>query len=95
MPIQTAASAKKVGKAQRTLAHLEIHPALGSGHMVRHVYAGFGHEPKETKFNSAGRAQGGEHILDHIKKYAGLQEHSVKEPAYTESRISAPTEGED
>lgn len=93
MPIQAATA--KAKKAQRTLAHIEIHPALGSGHMVRHVYAGFGHEPKEVKFNSAGRAQGGEHIVDHIKKYAGLQEHSVKEPSYTEDRISVPTQGED
>lgn len=93
MPIQAASA--KAKKAQRTLAHIEIHPALGSGHMVRHVYAGFGHEPKEVKFNSAGRAQGGEHIVDHVSKYAGLPRPSVKEPSPTEARITSPSEGED
>ncbi len=88
MPIQVAES-NKGKKAQRTLAHLEIHPVLGAGHMVRHVYAGFGAEPKEVKFNKDGKSQGGEHISAHLAKHAGLPEYSQRDHSETEERISA------
>jgi hypothetical protein len=84
MAIQVAESKQKASKVQRTLAHLEIHPVLGAGHMVRHVYAGFGHEPKEVKFNAQGKSQGGEHITQHLAKHAGLPEYSKGEESGTE-----------
>jgi len=73
MAIQVAESTK-AAKAKKVLSHLEIHPKLGGGHMVRHVYHGFGHEPKEYQFNENGKSQGGEHITAHLAKHAGLGE---------------------
>ena len=71
MAIQTAETAKpKAGK--KAVAHIEIHPKLGGGHMIRHVYHGFGHEPKEVHFNADGKSQGGEQVLHHVSKHAGL-----------------------
>ena len=57
--------------------------------MVRHVYAGFGVQPKEVKFNKDGKSQGGEHIAAHINKHAGLPEYSQKDHSQTEERIEA------
>jgi hypothetical protein len=71
MAIQVAES-NKGKKARKVLAHLEIHPNLSGGHMVRHVYHGFGNEPKEYHFNEDGKSQGGEHITAHLAKHAGL-----------------------
>lgn len=71
MPIQVAETTK-ARKARKVLAHLEVHPQLGGGHLVRHVYAGFGHEPKEVSFNKDGKSQGGEHIVNHLVKHGGL-----------------------
>jgi hypothetical protein len=94
MGIQTAESGtSKAKRAQKILSHLEIHPVLGSGHMVRHVYAGFGHEPKEVKFNKDGKSQGGEHIRDHVQKHAGLPEYSNKAANQQEERIESPSDG--
>jgi hypothetical protein len=56
----------------KVLDHLEIHPQLGGGHIVKHVYTDYSHEPKEVKFNGAGKSQGGEHIQSHLNKHAGL-----------------------
>lgn len=69
--IQTA-EANKARKAQKVLSHLEIHPQLGGGHVVKHVYTDYQHEPKSVKFNGDGYAQGGEHISSHLTKHAGL-----------------------
>lgn len=87
MAIQQA-EASKAKKANRVLAHLEIHPVLGAGHMVRHVYAGFGHEPKEVKFNKDGKSQGGEHIVSHLSKHGGLPEYDKHDESATEERFS-------
>ena len=66
------AEAKKPKSTPKTLSHLEIHPQLGGGHVVKHVYSGYQHEPKEYKFNEDGKAKGGEHIVSHLAKHAGL-----------------------
>lgn len=66
------AESKKSPKSQKVLAHLEIHPQLGGGHIVKHVYSGYHHEPKEVKFNEDGKSRGGEHIVAHLAKHAGL-----------------------
>jgi hypothetical protein len=59
-------------KGPKTLDHLEIHPQLGGGHIVKHVYTGYEHDAKEVKFNADGKSQGGEHIMKHLTKHAGL-----------------------
>jgi hypothetical protein len=71
MTIQVAETSK-AKRAPKALSHLEIHPKLGGGHVVKHVYTGYSHEPKEYQFNKDGIAKGGEHIADHLAKHAGL-----------------------
>lgn len=66
------AEAKRPKSTPKTLSHLEIHPQLGGGHVVKHVYSGYQHEAKEVKFNAEGVAKGGEHITSHLAKHAGL-----------------------
>lgn len=68
--IQVAEGHKK--RAPKTLDHLELHPQLGGGHIVKHVYASYEHPSKDYKFNEAGKSQGGEHIQRHLTKHAGL-----------------------
>lgn len=78
MAIQLAES-KQAKKSPKSLRNLEIHPQLGGGHIVRHVYTGYEHEPKEVKFNKDGKSQGGEHIQAHLAKHAGLPANSVED----------------
>ena len=68
--IQVAEAKEK--RQPKSLSHLEIHPQLGGGHIIKHVYSGYQHEPKEYKFNEKGIAKGGEHITAHLAKHAGL-----------------------
>lgn len=76
--IQVAESNRKAPK--KTLDHLEIHPKMGGGHIVRHVYTSYEHEPKEHHFNEEGKAQGGEHIASHLAKHAGLPVEAAGDP---------------
>ena len=72
MPGVTVVEGKVPGKGQRTgpkvLAHIEIHPKMGGGHMVKHVYSGYQHEPKEYSF----KKDEGERAMAHIARHAGL-----------------------
>ena len=63
--VQVEAKSKKGRKA---LEHLEVHPVLGGGHMIKHVYSGYGHEPKEYKFKPSEGAK----ALAHVARHAGL-----------------------
>lgn len=56
------------GKSKKTtLSHLEIHPKLGGGHVVKHVY-GYEHEPRNYSF-----AKGqGARALAHVARHAGM-----------------------
>jgi len=62
------AAAEKMPKGKKVLAHLEIHPRMGGGHTVRHVYAGYQHEPKEYSFKESE----GKKAVAHIARHAGL-----------------------
>lgn len=66
-------------KTPKTLDHIEIHPKLGGGHIVKHVYNGYEHDPKEVQFNEDGKAKGGEHIMNHLVKHAGIPMPDGKE----------------
>jgi hypothetical protein len=77
--IQVAEGRKK--QSPKTLSHLEIHPQLGGGHIVKHVYTAYEHPSKEVKFNDAGKSQGGEHVVKHLMKHAGLPAMTAKEGA--------------
>jgi len=90
--IQVAESptSKKKAAARKTLDHLEIHPKLGGGHIVKHVYTSYEHEPKEVHFNEDGKAQSGEHIHTHLAKHAGLpglQKYDERDESETEKEI--------
>ena len=76
-------------KGPKVIDHIEIHPKLGGGHIVKHVYSGYQHEPAEYNFNKNGIAKGGEHIQDHLEKHAGLPEAGGEPKPETEEEIEA------
>lgn len=90
MAIQVAESSKGK-KAPKTISHLEIHPRLGGGHVVKHVYQSYEHPTRNVEFNKEGVAKGGEHIMAHLAKHAGLP--STPEEGY-EEHDESETEGE-
>jgi len=59
-------------KPPKVVDHLELHPKMGGGHIVKHVYTSYEHEPHEVHFNKKGIAKGGEHVMDHLTKHGGL-----------------------
>jgi hypothetical protein len=67
MPMQVAETSK-AKKQPKVLSHIEIHPQLGGGHIVKHVYSGYEHEPRPYKF---GKDEGGR-AAAHIARHAGL-----------------------
>jgi hypothetical protein len=71
MAIETAEAANPKKRPQ-VLSHIEIHPKLGGGHIVKHVYEGYSHDPKNVSFNAVGKSRGGEHVTAHVMKHAGL-----------------------
>ena len=90
-PIQVA-EASKAKKSRKVLDHLELHPKMGGGHIVKHVYTSYEHEPKEHHFNELGKSQGGEHIMAHLAKHAGLpglEQESRHDESETEDEIEA------
>lgn len=86
--IQVAESSSPKKKSRKTVDHLELHPQLGGGHIVKHVYSGYEHDPKEVKFNAEGKSQGGEHVMAHLAKHGGL-------PAMAAGEGSGEAEGEE
>ena len=89
--IQVAESSKPK-KGKKTLDHLEIHPKMGGGHIVKHVYSDYQHEPKEVHFNEDGKSQGGEHILSHLAKHGGLpglEKYDKHDASETEEELEA------
>lgn len=71
MSIQIAETTK-ARKTAKTLRHLEIHPQMGGGHIVKHVFQGYDHEPEDHSFNEDGKSKGGGHIANHLAKHGGL-----------------------
>lgn len=63
-------------KPAKVLAHLELHPKLGGGSIVKHVYTSYQHDSQEVHFNKAGTAKGGEHVVAHLIKHGGLPAQS-------------------
>lgn len=66
------AETSKPKRGKQVLDHLEVHPKLGGGHIVKHVYQGYEHEPKSVEFNEEGKGPGGEHVASHLAKHGGL-----------------------
>jgi hypothetical protein len=75
-PSIVSAEARK--KPAKVLDHLELHPKMGGGHIVKHIYTSYEHNTHEVHFNEKGTTKGGEHITAHLAKHAGL-------PAYKEA----------
>lgn len=73
MAVQVAESnTTKAKRSKKVVDHIEIHPQLGGGHVVKHVYTDYSHEPRSVPFNKDGVSQGGETINAHLVKHAGL-----------------------
>lgn len=84
--VQVAETSKPKAKA-KVLAHLEVGPRMGGGHIVRHVYTSYQHEPMEVHFGEDGKRVGkggGEHIVSHLIKHAGLPSIGGAEPGSEE-----------
>jgi len=79
--IQVAESStrNKVARTAKVLDHLELHPKMGGGHIVKHVYTDYEHKPLEVHFNKKGIAKGGEHIIAHLTKHGGLPPYEKNE----------------
>ena len=86
-PVQVAESSTTKKKMRKTVDHLELHPQLGGGHIVKHVYSGYEHDAKEVKFNAEGKSQGGEHVVAHLTKHGGLPAMTKAEGERTEEEL--------
>lgn len=62
------AESSKPKRGPRVLTHLEIHPKLGGGHVVKHVYSDYNHESKSVNF---GKNQG-QQMLAHVSRHSGI-----------------------
>jgi hypothetical protein len=63
-----AASAKPPKVGPKVLSHIEIHPKLGGGHIVKHVFSGYQHDPREFQFG----ADEGDRAAAHIARHTNL-----------------------
>lgn len=61
--IQSAESSRR--KPAKVLDHIEVHPKMGGGHTVKHVYTSYEHESKEVPFSMAQGYEAAKHILKH------------------------------
>lgn len=68
-------------KGPKMLQHLEIHPGLKGGHMVRHVYSGYKHDPSEYHFKAGEQGRMVSHIQHHLGLKAVKGEGSAHENA--------------
>jgi hypothetical protein len=89
-PAMVEVAAEKMPKGKKVLAHIEIHPRMGGGHTVRHVYAGFQHEPKEYQF----KENEGKKAMAHIARHAGMPAGGGAEEPETADDAGAGDEGE-
>lgn len=64
MATPTRISAKARPKP-KTLSHIEVHPAMGGGVTVKHVYPGFDHDPEEHQFGPDEKSEAIGHIVEH------------------------------
>ena len=67
---------------KRKLSHLELRKAKNGGHIVRHHFANFEHEPEEHAFAN------GEEMIAHVSKHMGVKAEAKEEAA-------EPKEGEE
>lgn len=75
------AETSKPKKGPKVLKRLELEPKMGGGHTVTHYYTDYAHEPMPVPFNAEGKREGkggGEHIMSHLTKHAGLPAMSGK-----------------
>ena len=65
---------------KRKLSHLEVRKAKNGGHIVRHHFANFEHEPEEHTFG----ADEGEAMIAHVSKHMGVKAEAKEEAAEPE-----------
>jgi len=90
-------TSKKKAVARKTVDHLELHPKMGGGHIVKHVYSGYEHDPMEVHFGKdgtrEGKGSGHQHVLEHLTKHGGLPPIEKGREPYDE-REESETEDE-
>ena len=90
--VKTAESRKA---PKKSLDEIAIKPKMGGGHKVIHRFESYEHQPEEYHFNAEGGREGkggGEHVLSHIAKHAGLpglEAYDSDESSETEKEIKA------
>ena len=70
-----AVEARRPKSQPKVVDHLSIHAKMGGGNIVKHHFTSYQHEPMEVHFDENGKRQGkggGEHIVAHLIKHAGL-----------------------
>ena len=63
--------ATKQEKVKKALAHIEIHHAENGGHIVKHIFQHYSHEPEMHAF---GKGEGKD-VLAHISKTMDVPNH--------------------
>lgn len=77
-------SGKRTERAQKTLDHIEIHPKMGGGQTVKHVYTSYEAKPTEHNFSQ----KQGESFAAHLAKHTGVPlQYGSKSKSETESEI--------
>ena len=77
-------SGKRAERKQKTIDHIEIHPKLGGGHIVKHVYTGYSAEPEDKSFGP----KEGKSFAAHLAKHTGVPlQYGGKDKSETESEI--------
>lgn len=61
--VKSAESSRR--KPAKVLDHIEVHPKMGGGHTVKHVYTSYEHESKEVPFSKSQGYEAAKHILKH------------------------------
>jgi len=80
-------SGKRSERSKKTLDHIEIHPRLGGGAIIRHQYAGYEHKPEDHNF----KQDQGEKFAAHLAKHTGFPLSSAdrSKASETEEEIEA------
>src|SRR5277367_5859765 len=76
MPGISVASAKPPKMGPKVLSHIEIHPTLGGGHSIKHVYSGYQHDAKEYQLGPDESVR----AANHVARHTGLPLNGRAEP---------------
>lgn len=75
-----AAEGRAPKKGPKVLSHIEIHPRMGGGHQIKHVYEGYQHEPRTYEFEE----DEGDRAAAHIVRHTGISGNALNARAEEE-----------